>query len=134
MWLIGWATPFAQVVLAVVAAQVVVQVDERVLPVDAGQAELAHVGEERVRQRAALAEEAVGAPGHAVADREVALLLPDRQQRVRQLDGPVGEQRRQQRQLRLVDVPHRAMSNTNDPTVGQNGLSSGAKHGLISEW
>ena len=85
-------------------------------------------------QRAGLPEEPVRAPGHPVADREVALLLADREQRLHQLDGPRRVHRGDQRQLGPVDVPHRADVEHEGPVGGQNGLSSGAKHGLISEW
>ena len=97
-----------QVLLAVRAAQIRVHVTQRPVPVDAGGAELAEVGQERLGQRAALAGEPVGALGHPVADRQVALLLADVEQGVGQLDGPLGEQRGDQRQLGAVDVPHRA--------------------------
>ena len=89
--------PAQQEVLAVGAPQVVVHVDERPLPVDPGDAALAEVGEEGVRQRAALAREAVAADRHPVADREVPLLLGDREQRIRELDGALGIQRSEQR-------------------------------------
>ena len=95
-----------QEVLAVRPAQVVVHVHQRPVPVHARQPELAEVGQERVRERGRLAAELVGAACHPVPDREVPLLLGDVQQRVRQLDGLVRHERRQQRQLRPVDVPH----------------------------
>ena len=82
MWVIGWATPAQQVLLAVRAPQVGVHVTQRPVPVDARQPELAEVGQERVGQRAALPGEPVGALGHPVADREVALLLADVEQGV----------------------------------------------------
>ena len=40
-----------------------------------------------------------------------------------------------QRQLGAVDVPHRARGRTRTARpIGQNGLSCGARHGLMSEW
>ena len=95
-------------VLAVDAAQVVVHVHERPAPVQAGEPERVRVGQRGVGQRAGLPEEPVGAAGHPVADREVALLLADPDQRLQQVDGPVRGDRHQQRELGLVDVPHRA--------------------------
>ena len=106
--MIGCGNAAQQVVLAVAAAQVGVHVAQRPVPVDAGHAELAEIGQEGVGQRAGLPGEPVGALGHPVADREVALLLADRQQRVRQLDRTRRVQRGDQRQLGPVDVPHRA--------------------------
>ena len=97
-----------QEVLPVGAAQVVVHVHERPVPVDAGQAQLAEIGEEGVSERAALPRESVAAPRHAVADREVPLLRADREHGVRELDAALGEERRDERQLRAVDVPHGA--------------------------
>jgi hypothetical protein len=52
-----------------------------------------HVGEERVGEPAALTGEPVGAARHPVPDRQVALLLADREQRVGQLDRPLGRER-----------------------------------------
>ena len=93
--------------LAVVAPQIGVHVHERPVPVDALEIECADVGEERVRKRAALPREPVGAPRHPVADREVALLLADDEQCVCEFDRTVGRQQRDQWQLGAVDVPHR---------------------------
>ena len=107
---------------------------QRPVPVDARHSELAEIGQEGVRQRAALPGESVRTLGHPVADRKVALFLADRQQRVGQLHGPRRKQRGDQRQLGAVDVPHRADVEHEGPSVGHMGLSSGAKHGLISEW
>ena len=55
-----------------------------------------------------LPEEPVRAAGHPVADREVALLLADPDQRLQQVGGPARRDRHQQRDLGLVDVPHGA--------------------------
>ena len=98
------------------------------------EAEGVRVGERGVGERARLPEEPVRAAGHPVADREVALLLADPDQRLQQVRGPVRRDRHQQRDLGLVDVPHRADVERERPGVGQNGLSSSPKHGLISEW
>ena len=73
-----------------------------------GDAQLAQVGQERLREGAALTGEPVGALGHPVADRQVALLLAHVEQGVGQLHGPLREQCGDQRQLAAVDVPHRA--------------------------
>ena len=97
--------------------------------------ELAQIGEERVGERAALTGEAVGAPRHAIADRQVALLLADVEQGVRELDRPLREQRRDQRELGPVDVPHRADVEHERPRrSARTGSRRDAKHGLISEW
>ncbi len=58
-------------------------------------------------ERASLAREAVGAPRHAIPDREVAFLLADDEQRSRELDGTLRVEEGDQRQLGAVDVPHR---------------------------
>ena len=92
--------------LAVVAAQVVVHVHECPVPVDAGQAEFADVGQEGVGECAALAGEPVGTARHPVADREVALLLAHGDQCRCELDGSCRVEGGQQRELRAVDVPH----------------------------
>ena len=106
-----------QEVLAVRAAQVGVHVHERPLPVDPGQAELAEVGEERLRERAALPREPVAAARHPVPDREVALLLADREECRAELHRPVGHQRRDERQLGPVDVPHGAQMSNDERAV-----------------
>ena len=80
--------PALEELLAVVAAQVVVHVHERPVPVDAGQAEFADVGQEGVGECAALAGEPVGAARHPVTDRQVALLLAHGDQRRCEFDGP----------------------------------------------
>src|SRR5215211_2269587 len=80
----------------------------RPVPIDAWHAYLAEIGEKSVGQCTALPGEPIRAFGHAVADRQVALFLADRQQRVGQLRGPCWKQRGYQRQLSAVDVPHRA--------------------------
>ena len=57
------------------------QVDQDPVPVDAVHVEPAEVGHERVGERAGLTCESIGALRHAVADREIALLLADVQER-----------------------------------------------------
>ena len=91
---------------------------QRPVPVDARHSELAQIGEKGVGERAGLPREPVRALGHAVADRQVALFLANRQQRVGQLHGPCRKQRGNQRQLSAVDVPHRADVEHEGPVAG----------------
>ena len=110
--------PAQEVILAVAAPQIGVHMAQRPVPVDPGQSELAEIGQKGVGQCAALPREAVGALGHPVADRKVALLLADRQQGVGQLHGPGREQSGDQGQLGAVDVPHRADVEHEGPVGG----------------
>ena len=100
--------PAREEVLSVGAAQIGQHVDEGGVPVDAGRARRAHVGEQGVREPRRLAREAVGSLRHAVPDGEIALLLADPHEGGRELGGAVGVQQAEKRQLRAVDVPHRA--------------------------
>src|SRR5215218_5362913 len=124
----------AEKLLPVLASQVSIHVTQGPVPVDVRDVQLAEVGQERVSEGASLMKEAVGPLGHPITDRQVAFLLADGEQRVGQLDCPIREQSGDQRQLGAIDVPHGADVENKRPVSGQNGLSSGAKQGLIKEW
>jgi hypothetical protein len=93
-------------VLAVAAAQVVLHVDEGPVPFEAFEPELEAVGEDGVGEGRGLAEEPVGAAGHAVADGEVALFFGDAHERFEHLGALGRVEGGEQRELRLVHVPH----------------------------
>ena len=69
-------------------------------------------------KRAGLPCEPVRPFGHAVTDRHVALFLANGQQCVGELHGPYRKQRGNQRQLRAIDVPHRADVEHEGPVAG----------------
>src|SRR5215212_6844306 len=98
----------AKELLPVLASQVSIHVTQRPVPVDVRDVQLAEVSQKGVCEGASLMKEAVGALGHPITDRQVALLLADGEQRVGQLNCPIREHGRDQRQLRAIDVPHGA--------------------------
>src|SRR5829696_9689090 len=81
----------AKELLPVLASQVSIHVTQRPVPVDVRDVQLAEVSQKGVCEGASLMEEAVGALGHPITDRQVALLLADGEQRVGQLNCPIRE-------------------------------------------
>jgi hypothetical protein len=80
-------------------------------------------------------KKAVGALGHPISDRQVALLLTDGEQSVGQLNCPVREQGGDQRQLGAIDVPHCADVENERTRVGPERAlilgEAGLDHGVV---